>query len=185
MMSSQSASSVVALAGRRIDHAEAVSLRFPLEKIFDVRANILECLQKIKPTSLVSSAACGADLLGLDVAENLNIHSRIVIPFGVHEFMQTYVVHRPCHSLWHCRYSRLTTRASERGDLGELGISPSDKSAYSRSRKAILEEAGSLAQTRFALIVRDGRATGPEDETRQFKDLAEAAQFNVYEIKTL
>ena len=60
-----------ALAGRRVDTPHAQVARFPLSRVPAVRAAIKDALLQHQVGELVSSAACGADLLALSVAEEL------------------------------------------------------------------------------------------------------------------
>ncbi len=72
---------IVALAGRRIDAEAAQTASFPLANVARVRQELHDLLVKLKPLALVSSAACGADLLALDEAGALGIRRRVVLPF--------------------------------------------------------------------------------------------------------
>src|SRR5262245_52110419 len=64
---------VVALAGRRIDAPRAAMPRFPLERRSAVRRRIRVQLELLGADVLVSSAACGADLLAQDIAGKLGL----------------------------------------------------------------------------------------------------------------
>lgn len=104
---------VVALAGRRIDAVDTHPSRFPLEAIPTRRlANLLarECA-----VALVCSAAYGADLLALEEAERLGLRRRIVVPFPPDRFRQTSVIDRPGD--WGRVFDRLVSAAQEAGDL--------------------------------------------------------------------
>ena len=54
---------VAALAGRRIDAADAAGARFPLANAEVVRARLQALLRAEQGRALVCSAACGADLI--------------------------------------------------------------------------------------------------------------------------
>src|SRR6476646_7796432 len=60
-----------ALAGRRIDAADSEKSRFPLANVSLVRDRLRELFIKRGVDTLVCSAACGADLVALEVAEHL------------------------------------------------------------------------------------------------------------------
>src|SRR5271170_2100881 len=64
---------IVALAGRRVDTKEQDPPRFPsaAESVELVWRRIRENLLALQPSDLVSSAACGVDLLGLGAAGEL------------------------------------------------------------------------------------------------------------------
>jgi hypothetical protein len=59
---------VAALAGRRVDAADAAAPRFPLANVGAVRERLKTLLRAQGSAALVCSAACGADLIALDVA---------------------------------------------------------------------------------------------------------------------
>ena len=59
---------VVAVAGRRIDAPDAGVTRFPLHNRDRVRQLIASVLRSQSVSAVISSGACGADLLALDVA---------------------------------------------------------------------------------------------------------------------
>src|SRR5690242_13674568 len=59
---------IVAAAGRRIDPDDATVARFPLTAIRETRRRIDAALVGRGATALVTSAACGADLLTLSAA---------------------------------------------------------------------------------------------------------------------
>ncbi len=64
----QITAAVIALAGRRIDAADAAMPRFPLENIPLVRKRLADLLVQERAVALVCSAACGADLIALEEA---------------------------------------------------------------------------------------------------------------------
>src|SRR5947209_320182 len=86
---------VIALAGRRIDAPNAETPRFPLENREKVGNRIRDFLAEHGATALVCSAACGADLLALEAAEELGLRRRILLPFAPDRFRATSVTDRP------------------------------------------------------------------------------------------
>jgi hypothetical protein len=74
---------IIALAGRRVDAPDSKSVRFPStpENLETVRKRILDLLQTKDASALVSSAACGADLLALSAADTLGVRRIVVLPF--------------------------------------------------------------------------------------------------------
>lgn len=86
---------VIALAGRRIDAEGAASPRFPTENIGNVKEKLGLFFIEKKPDWLVSSSACGADLIALDIAGELEINRKIILPFDAKTFRSTSVVDRP------------------------------------------------------------------------------------------
>jgi hypothetical protein len=105
---------VVALAGRRIDAVDTHPSRFPLEAIPTRRlAKLLA--RECAAVALVCSAASGADLLALEEAERLGLRRHIVLPFPPDRFRQTSVIDRPGD--WGRVFDRLVSASQEAGDL--------------------------------------------------------------------
>jgi len=152
-----------------------------------VRERISGVLSGRKATYLVSSAACGADLLALEAARELNIGTRIVLPFAGDIFRETSVADRPGD--WGNSYDRITVDAERAGDLLLLGCSKDDPAAYAAANKAILDEATTIARSSglplAAVIVWDGKSRGPDDLTEQFQKGALERQLPVIEVSTL
>ena len=86
---------IIAVAGRRIDAAEAETPRFPLENVALVGRRLDARFEREGATAMVSSAACGADLVALMVAGRRGIRRRLVLPFGREKFRETSVTDRP------------------------------------------------------------------------------------------
>jgi hypothetical protein len=176
---------IVALAGRRIDTPNAPVLRFPLENIERVRRRLHQLFLAQSASVLVCSAACGADLLGLEVAGSLGIRRRIVLPFTVTEFRKTSVVDRP--GPWGPIYDSICAEVNEKGDLVLLGCSTHDPDAYAAASRAILDEAERLlarsadGSSILPVIVWDGNSRGDDDETAAFGRAAEARGFRPVE----
>ena len=62
---------VIVEAGRRVDAPGAEAANFPSSNVGEVEQLIQHLLTREKPIAFVSSAACGADLLALDVAGDM------------------------------------------------------------------------------------------------------------------
>src|SRR4030095_14961952 len=86
---------VVALAGRRISAPGSNPLRFPVENVSKVREKLKRFFASTRPDVLVSSGACGADLLALEIAGSVGILRSIVLPFDPPKFRTTSVTDRP------------------------------------------------------------------------------------------
>ena len=65
---------IIALAGRRIDAPNAEIRRFPPENLELVRTRIRSVLQAKPAALLISSAACGSDLIALEEALDTLAH---------------------------------------------------------------------------------------------------------------
>ena len=61
------------MAGRRIDPEPAEARRFPFERVPKVEGELHRLFEDIGVSFLVTSAACGADLLALKVAGEMSI----------------------------------------------------------------------------------------------------------------
>lgn len=96
---------VVVLAGRRTDAATAATKRFPLSNVPFVKQHLHRLFQTEGFTMLICAAACGADLLALEVAGELGISTHIILPFAPELFRLTSVVDRPGD--WGPRYDQL------------------------------------------------------------------------------
>ena len=134
---------IIALAGRRVDAADAKQDRFPAtsKNVEIVRERIRIVLQTQGATVLVSSAACGADLLALSEAGGLGLRRRIVLPFEREKFRATSVTDRPGE--WGAMYDKVLNEVEKGGDL--LVIQPvSEDTAYAETNHLIVDEALSL-----------------------------------------
>lgn len=177
---------IVALAGRRIDAPHVTEVRFPPTRVANVKTEIRRLLQEGHATAFVGSAACGADLIGLDAAASLALRLRIVLPFAPDEFRKTSVVDRPGD--WGTLYDRVIERVRSAGDLVVLEQASGDD-AYRATNGAILDEALSLAEQDkrrvVAMIVWDGKSRGKDDITEQFRGEAIARGLRVVEVSTV
>src|SRR5690242_11161154 len=130
---------IVALAGRRIDADGAQPARFPLQHAARVRHRLDELFTRVSSTSLVSSAACGADLLAQEAAGALRLDRWVVLPFDRTEFRRRSVVDRPGD--WGQRFDRLIDDLAPQGHIVNLGLPPDAADAYRQANEAILAEA--------------------------------------------
>lgn len=188
---SGSSCSVVAVAGRRVDVADAQTPRFPYGNSEAVRAALLRTLESAVPLLVVASAACGSDLLALDAASAIGIRTRIVLPFAPDVFRETSVVDRPRPAYWGSLYNRLIAEARERGDLILLDRERNDPHAYVAANQAIIAEALRAANEQapparlVAVIAWEGAPRGADDATDHFRRAAFQRGFAVKEISTL
>jgi hypothetical protein len=178
---------VAALGGRRIDPANAPYTRFPLTNVDLVRGRIDELFARLSVSWLVSSAACGADLLAQEAAAARGIERTIVLPFDRTTFRETSVVDRPGD--WGALFDRLIDDLERRGRVIDLQLSADDDEAYTRANLAILDEAQRRASAAGSevrcVVVWDGKPRGPDDITLAFADAARARGIDVTEKSTL
>jgi hypothetical protein len=178
--------SVIALAGRRVDAAGTNPPRFPLANVPLVHKRLVELLLLKNAGALVCSAACGADLIALQAAGERGLRLRVVLPFSPKRFRETSVVDRPGD--WGTLYDRVIAEVKAKGDLVVLPAVPGgDNDAYQAANEAIVWEAKNLPglQERTAVIVWEGSPRSASDATESFRRLAEGAGFSQCFVLTL
>src|SRR4029077_576251 len=145
---------ILAVAGRRIDGSDAKDSHFPLHNVDLVRQRIRGLLQASAATTMVSSAACGADLIALSEARELRLRRRIILPFARDRFRITSVADRPGN--WGPLYDEILDEAEASGDLIVLEEA-SDEQGYRVVNRAILDAASAfmkgLRQPASAVLV--------------------------------
>lgn len=193
---------IVAFAGRRIDATDVKTPRFPLNQVDVVQKKIEELFRRDNVKTLTCSAACGADLIALRVAQKLGIHYRIILPFLPERFRSTSVMDRPCTQEWNwgVLFDQVTHIAQGNGELVVVETDEDSQTAYQAVNQAILSEAlqkGRIQADGFtmespqgnhqvqAVIAWDGHARGPRDLTLHFAEEARSRGLVVKEILTL
>lgn len=184
MTGDQQEHSVAALAGRRIDAPNDDRKQFPIEQIPAVRRALGDIFKQEKVQILVSSAACGADLLALDIALHLGVECRVVLPFAAKRFRTTSVTDRPGD--WGPLYDSVLTKVSTRGNLIVLDGKGEGDAAYSAVTRKIIEEALEIArpQLPIAVIVWEGEPRDTPDATAEFRQLVMQAGMCVRTVAT-
>jgi len=177
---------IVALAGRRVDADGASPPRFPGSNVDMVAHALRHLFEREQATALVSSAACGADLLALREADALGLRRRIVLPFDRAAFRSSSVVDRPGD--WGPLFDSVLDECQPQGDLVTLSLPPGD-AAYAATNAAILEEAQALGRATgepvYALLAWDGASRGTGDLTADFGAAAAARNIPVLEVLTI
>ena len=177
---------IVALAGRRVDADAAQTPSFPLANVGRVRQELHDLLVKLKPLALVSSAACGADLLALDEAGALAIRRRVVLPFDADRFLETSVIDRP--GAWQSIFERVIEEVTLASDLLVIGEDVDGDESYLLVNSMILDQARDLAKYYDrpvkAVLVWDGQARDAGDLTEAFRLEAERRGCQVVQIRT-
>jgi hypothetical protein len=176
---------IIALAGRRVDAADAKDQRFPPENVDKVRQRVRAVLKAPTVTVLVSSAACGADLIALSEAGSLGIRRRVVLPSARERFKETSVIDRPGN--WGPLYDLVMDEVESKGDLMVDTATPEDD--YAAANFAILNEATRLSQEVpqpvLAALVWDGVSRGGDDMTQHFGTEARELGLPVVEVNTM
>ena len=96
---------VMVLTGNMIDLPGREVPRFPPELEPVVARLLRERFAALKPLAVYSSAACGADILGLEIAHDLGAEIHVVLPFPPAEFREASVEIVPGD--WGERFDRL------------------------------------------------------------------------------
>lgn len=179
---------IICLAGRRVDAANAQEQRFPgtPENVEAVRQRIGAALEAQGATLLVSSAACGADLLGLDEAGKRGLRRRVVLPFDREKFRASSVTDRPGD--WGELYDRVLDDAEKHGDLVVITAGSGDD-AYANTNHAIVDQALAIGQGQVepvvGILVWDGKSRGPSDLTEEFGVYARSKGIRIIEVSTI
>ena len=175
---------MVALAGRRID-APSDPSRFPLEHVALVAERLRTTFEAEGATTLVCSAACGADLVALDVAASLNIARRIVLPFAVDRFRMESVVDRPGN--WGPMFDRIVGELSARDGVLVMNETTGTE-GYAAATIKILDEAERLARSNKArvasIVVWEGQPRPGTDLTDRFRNESLSRNIDVVAVLT-
>jgi hypothetical protein len=178
---------IVALAGRRVDPVGAKHSRFSsAPQIIDlVRRRIRETLVSKQAIALVSSAACGADLLALSEAGYLHLQRRVLLPFDRETFRSTSVMDRPGD--WGQLYDAVIDEVQQRGDLLIFGTGL-ENCPYIKTNHRIINEALSLGRSLqepvMAVRVWEGQSRGEGDLTEEFGIYAGTKGVSVSDVMT-
>src|SRR6476661_318142 len=170
---------VLVQAGRRVDAPDAAAIRFPSSNVDVVRQRIRKYFGESKPDFLVSAAACGSDLLALDVAGQLSVKRVVLLPSEPAVFRSSSVVDRP--GTWGEMFDRLL----EEVNVAILDV-PEGQTGYLETNIRLLERAQTLASSNntvaLALVVWDKKLRGPDDVTGHFLEQARLRRLPVIEI---
>lgn len=177
---------VTALAGRRIDAEGVGDRRFPAENEAAVARRIHDMLVGTASTGIVSSAACGADILALECAGTLGLRRRVVLPFPRQRFRSTSVVDRG--EAWGARFDAILSKLAK-NDIVELNWEGNEDEAYAAANVRILDDASRIAEAEsqrvLAAVVWNGVARGRADLTEAFRQLAADRAMEVVSVGTL
>jgi hypothetical protein len=179
---------IIALAGRRIDADGTEAVRFPLSNIDKVKEKLKTLFISLTPKALVCSGACGADLLALEVAGELKINRRMVLPFEQSLFKSSSVTDRPGN--WGDLFDRIFNEVNKEEKVLVLEYPKNDDESYRKTNIDILNEAGNLAEkyghpgNLAAVIVWEGQPKTENDTTEQFMNEAQSRGFEIKIITT-
>ena len=181
---------IVALAGRRIDAANAEVYRFPIQNIDVVTNRLTKFFSSNNITALVCSGACGADLLALAVAGELSVYRNMVLPYEPQIFRTRSVIDRPGN--WGILFDSIYDEINKKSGIIILNYSEDDNAVYEKTNIEILKRARDLSEKDksnmhaiTALIVWDGNPREPNDITEHFMKEAKKSRYKIEEINTL
>ena len=182
-----SGGTVVALAGRRIDAKDSDASRFPLSAVDVVKSRLLGLLREQAAVAVVASAACGADLLGLEAALELGLRIRVVLPYPIDVFRASSVTDRPGN--WGARYDAVIEAARRDGALVRMDLDPeASDDAYATATRRILEESTRLVDDDtsrvVAVAVWEGSPRAGNDLTSRFLDEARRRGITTRSVST-
>lgn len=175
------------LAGRRVDADGAEEPRFPLGNAASVQAQIREILASQDARILVCSAACGADLLALEAAGQLELRRRVILPFERLQFRKLSVVDRPGD--WGPRFDRVMDEVEASGDVVVMEYSSDDPDVYLTTSRVLFDEGIRIARENdlglLVVVVWNGVSRGESDATDAFLRQAKALGLPAAEVNTL
>ena len=180
---------VVALAGRRIDAEDVASPRFPTENIEKIKEKLGLFFIEKKPDWLVSSGACGADLIALDVASELEINRKMILPFDAETFRSTSVVDRPGD--WGMLFDKIYDELKKEDNVIDLGYNKDDDEVYEKANFDILNAADHISKAaspgdkKIAIIIWEGKPKDSADTTDHFRQEAIKRGYEIREINSL
>lgn len=177
---------IIVLAGRRIDAVDVAQPRFPLANIEQVRERLHALFVERGAEVLVCSAACGSDLLALDIAGELGMRRRIVLPFEPERFRRVSVTDRPGD--WGRLFDRVLDEVGLPNVLILTGTGENDE-LFHETNAVMLDEALALADQEYtnrvlAVAVWEGEAREENDFTASFIQLARAHSIEVVGVLT-
>lgn len=173
---------VIVEAGRRVDAPDAGAARFPVRNVPEVRNRINQVLRREIPVAIVSSAACGADLLLLDAAGEMHVPRYIFLPSDPEKFRMSSVTDRPGD--WGKIYTNVL-----QGSTVEVLKLPEGQEGYLETNLKLLDQAQALAKLKRtnvrALVIWNQESRGSDDVTAHFLEQAKRRNIPIIEVSTL
>lgn len=172
---------VVVIAGRRVDAHGALAPQFPLSSVPAVAAALAKFFQQVQVTTLVSSGACGVDLLAIQAAARLGARTRLVLPFSPEQFKKSSVTDRPGD--WEGLFDAAVRRAAEMNDLVVLEL-PDNEQAFLDANQHLIDAALNAAgqDPPHGVVVWNGARPGGVDVTADLARRAIAADFILHTL---
>ncbi|MEO7961710.1 MAG: hypothetical protein ABIR19_09190 [Ginsengibacter sp.] len=182
---------IVVVAGRRVDADDAEVARFPSSNVEMVSTKLKRFLSANDIDFIVSSGACGADLIALDMAGQVNIPRKMVLPFDAETFRATSVIDRPGN--WGLLFDKIYVDLQKESGVIELPYEKDESSVYEKTNFDILDTAdemfrrqqGLADEKKVAVIIWEGVPKDSNDTTNHFKEEAFARGYEIKEINCL
>ena len=173
---------VIVSAGCRVDVPDAQTPRFPPANVNAVRQRIAAFFTKESPSAVVCSAACGTDLLVLDVAGQARVMRNVVLGAQPTVFRKESVTDRPGN--WGEMFDEVMRSAKV-----EVLKLPAGQEGYLQTNLDLLDRAETVAK-KFetsvkALVIWNGQSRGSDDVTGHFLEQAKLRGIPVTQISTL
>ena len=173
---------VIVSAGRRVDPPDAQTPRFPPANVNAVRQRIAAFFTKESPTAVVCSAACGTDLLLLDVAGQAHVKRYVLLGAEPSVFRKESVTDRPGN--WGEMFDQVMRSAKV-----EVLKLPAGQEGYLQTNLDLLDRAEALAKafetSVKALVIWNEESRGSDDVTGHFLEQAKQRGIPVTQISTL
>ncbi len=179
---------ITVLAGRRVDPSNATTARFPLQNVGKVQEDLGKFFLENDVAFLISSGACGADLIALEVAGELGIERKMVLPFDPTTFRSSSVVDRPGD--WGKIFDAVYSELKSHSDVVQLNYNKEDDDVYEKTNFDILDTADLVAEKlndkqKVAIVIWEGSSKSEGDTTDHFRREAEKRGYMIKEIITL
>ncbi|HEX4982879.1 MAG TPA: hypothetical protein VFV63_14330 [Ilumatobacteraceae bacterium] len=175
---------LLAHAGNRIDAEDRAEPRFPTTQVGIVTEVIARALGDLRPSSVVSAAANGADLIVLAEAQRRGIATHVVLPLPANAFLETSVAGAdPSWVEMYCRV--LDTAGTSPGSTVETLDLDAESEWYLIANGLILQRARAVARHDEAIVamtVRPTEGETPPSATDDFARLAAEAGLTVLTI---
>jgi hypothetical protein len=175
---------VLVFTGHMIDAPGRPNPRFPAHAEEEVRNRIRSYVEAIRPAAAYGSAACGADILCLEVVQELGGEIHIVLPFPAEQFLSESVELYPRGS-WGRRFRRLLASATEVIVISEKpppsGVSTFEYANYVLTGLARLR-CQVLDTELHGLAVWDGSNTGDVGGTSSVVDMWRRTGVPLYQV---
>lgn len=182
LFAGKSAGPVIVSAGRRVDAPNAETPRFPSSNVATVRRRIQSFFKAESPSALVCSAACGTDLLALEVAGAMHVKRYVLLGAAPAIFKKDSVTDRPGN--WGEMFDEVLKSSTVdvlKLPAGQEGYLQTNLDLLSRAEK-LAKEAGTSVH---ALVIWNEQSRGPDDVTAHFLEQAKQRRIPVTQISTL